>query len=296
MTAIEPSSPAGASERLAAAEAESRRLLEAEDPDRAVSVLFAPAERRRDLTALYAFNIETARVRDQVSQPLPGEIRLQWWRDRIAAIEGPEAERGGQGHPVAESLLATIARRSLPPDAFERFLDGRILDLYDDPMPSRQEFEAYAGETASTLIMLAAMILDRNKAGQAADAAGHAGVAQAAAGILRLLPLHRARGQIYVPADILSAVGCSGGELLSGDREASARAVAAMAAFAREHFSRYRAVRRGLPASLRPAFLAADLTDAYLSAIEKRGLAAIEEATPIGPLRRTITYWRSMRR
>ena len=69
---------------------------------RYASALFVPAEERRALLALYAFNVEIFRIRDQVSQPLPGEIRMQWWTDLLAGT----AHGGVEGNPVAAELLA----------------------------------------------------------------------------------------------------------------------------------------------------------------------------------------------
>ena len=75
---------------------------------RYASTLFLPAIQRRALLALYAFNVEISRVRDQVSQPLPGEIRLQWWTDMLAG-----AGHGGvEGNPVAAELLQTRSANS----------------------------------------------------------------------------------------------------------------------------------------------------------------------------------------
>lgn len=281
---------------MKAAYDECERLVRTRDADRAVSVLFAPAGARRHLLALYAFNIETARIRDQITQPLPGEIRLQWWRDRIQASAAGAAGPDGSGHPIADALIDTIRTFALPVSAFEQHLEGRIFDLYDDPMASRADFEAYAGETASCLIMLAAMILDHGRAAEAAEAAGPAGVAQVAAGVLRLLPIHRARGQIFLPADILASAGSTGAALTAGEPEPTARAVAAMAAFAREHFSQYRAARVGLPASLRAAFLPAEMTGVYLRRLEAGGLSEMTQPSRVGPFRRSWTYWRAMRR
>lgn len=283
-------------DRVTSNAAECDRLVREQDPDRAVSILFAPAGKRADLLALYAFNIETARIREQISQPLPGEIRLQWWRDLIAATGSGSDQAGGQGHPVAEALTQTIVRCGLPADAFDRFLEARIFDLYDDPMPSRVDFEAYAGGTASALIMLSAMILDRAGAPKVAEAAGHAGVAQAATGALRLLPIHRSRRHILIPADILAAAGCTADALLHGEPDATGRAVKAMAAFSREHLARYRERRATIPAGLRPSFLPAEMTGTYLDRIESGGLAEIDAPATVNPLRRSWTYWRAMRR
>ncbi|RVD51143.1 phytoene/squalene synthase family protein, partial [Mesorhizobium sp. M2D.F.Ca.ET.140.01.1.1] len=87
----------------------------------------------------------------RIHEPLPGEVRLQWWRDVIAA-EG-DAETG---HPIADALRATVAVSHLPKAAFDNMLEARIFDLYDDPMPSRTDLEGYCGETAAALIQLAA--------------------------------------------------------------------------------------------------------------------------------------------
>ena len=128
-------------------------------------------------------------------------------------------------------------------------------------MPSRAELEGYCGETASALIQLAALILDPQAAPSAAEAAGHAGCAQAITGLIRLMPLHRARGQCYVPRDMLAAAGTSPEAFVAGKDAASARrAVAAMAALAAEHLAAFESRAGAIPQSLRPAFLPLALT------------------------------------
>ena len=69
-------------------------MVRRHDRDRYQTALFAPADRREALFALYAFNYEIARVRETVTQPMLGQIRLQWWREVVeAAYAG--APRGG---------------------------------------------------------------------------------------------------------------------------------------------------------------------------------------------------------
>ena len=124
-------------------------------------------------------------------------------------------------------------------------LEARIFDLYDDPMPSRTDLEGYCGETAAALIQLAAMVLDPVEAPRFAELAGRAGCAQAITGLLLLLPLHRKRGQCFVPVDILAAAGSSPEEFVAGDGGSGAkRAVAAMIALARDHLSAFEQGRR----------------------------------------------------
>ncbi|UVK45744.1 phytoene/squalene synthase family protein [Mesorhizobium sp. AR07] len=261
--------------------------VRAADHDRYLTALYAPAEKRDALFSLYAFNAEIASIRDRIHEPLPGEVRLQWWRDVIAA--GGEA---GAGHPVAEALNATIATYNLPKQAFGNMLDARVFDLYDDPMPSRTDLEGYCGETAAALIQLAAMTLDPVEAPGFAELSGRAGCAQAMTGLLLLLPLHRRRGQCFVPADILAAAGSSPQEFLAGDGGPGAkRAVAAMIALARDHLSAFEQGASALPASLHQAFLPLALSRAYLTKMENG--SPLDGVTRLSALRR---HWLLLRR
>ncbi|CDX44840.1 conserved hypothetical protein [Mesorhizobium sp. SOD10] len=262
--------------------------VRAADHDRYLSALYAPADKRNALLALYAFNAEVASVRDRIHEPLPGEVRLQWWRDVILA-EG-DAETG---HPIADALRATIAANHLPKTAFENMLEARIFDLYDDPMPSRTDLEGYCGETAAALIQLVAMALDPVAAPGFAELAGRAGCAQAITGLLLLLPLHRRRGQCFVPGDILAAAGTTPEEFVKGEGEAAAeRAVAAMVALAREHLNAFEKGAPALPVSLRPAFLPLALTRAHLDKMEKAGNSVLSRTVALSTLRR---HWLLLR-
>ncbi|PZV35276.1 phytoene/squalene synthase family protein [Mesorhizobium kowhaii] len=261
--------------------------VRAADHDRYLNALYAPADKRDALFSLYAFNAEIAGIRDRIHEALPGEVRLQWWRDVIAA--GGEA---GAGHPVAEALNATIARYNLPKLALDNMLEARIFDLYDDPMPSRTDLEGYCGETAAALIQLAAMVLDPAEAPRFAELSGRAGCAQAMTGLLLLLPRHRKRGQCFIPADIFAAAGSSPQEFVTGDGGPGAkRAVAAMIALARDHLSAFEQGASALPVSLYPAFLPLTLSSAYLTKMESG--SPLDGVARLSALRR---HWLLLRR
>ncbi|PYE88139.1 phytoene/squalene synthase family protein [Phyllobacterium leguminum] len=265
-------------------------LLREADRDRYLSVLYAPEEKRGSLAALYAFNVEIARIRDLVHDPLPGEVRLQWWRDLVSGTEHGAAA----GHPIAAALLKAIEEYRLPRAAFDNYCEARIFDLYDDPMPTRNDLEGYCGETASALIQLASLILDSDAAPRFAELAGHAGVAQGVTGLLRLLPLHRRRGQVFIPADILQAVGVSRETLLAGnDKGALDRVVSAMVALAWEHLAAFDRGRGTLPATLKPAYLPIALVPAYLKAITRKGGNEATQLIEISPLRRQWIMFRA---
>ncbi len=274
---------------LDSAYAACRAVVTSASADRSVALAFAPPAAQAGLAALNAFDLETAQIRSRVSQPLPGEIRLHWWRDVLAA-----GAAGGEGAPLAQALIDTVTRHDLPGEVLQRFLDARIFDLYNDPMPSRTEFEAYAGETRSTLIMLSAMVLVGRDARSLADAAGHAGVAWLATDLLRDERRHRALGQVFVPGDILAAAGTDAAAFLRGEGQLEPARLA-LCAYARQHLAAVRSQLAAVPRAARPAFLPVFACAPTLDAVEgARGAIGAAER-PIGPFRRTWLYWRAMR-
>ena len=182
------------------------------DHDRYLSTLVLTGAHRDAVTALYAFNADVAAIRERVSDPAPGEIRLQWWGD---ALEG-EGHGAVRQNPVADALLDTIARYNIPAGTLLRLIGARRFDLYDDPMPDLESFEGYAGETVSTLYQLAAMILNDGVAVETGDAAGHLGVAHAMIGHLRAFGYVSSQGRIMLPWSIMAANGVGEDEIFSG--------------------------------------------------------------------------------
>ena len=172
--------------------------MRSHDFARYASTLFMPADQRRALLAIYAFNVEISRVRDQVSQPLPGEMRLQWWTDMLAG-----AGHGGiEGNPVAAELLLVIRDHRLPVDPLSRLIDEHQFDLYNDPMPSMAALEGYVNDTSSALFSLVARVAARPS--EAIDhLARHAGLAQGMVQVIATLPWDAARRQLFVPLQLL---------------------------------------------------------------------------------------------
>lgn len=261
-------------------------LVRAADRDRYVSALYSPEDRRGDLMALYAFNVELARIRDGISEPMTGEIRLRWWHDTLSAVAGA----GSTGHPVADALTRAIRRQGLPARALLNMIEARRFDLYSEPMPSTNDLEGYCGETAGALIQLASLVLDPEAATDHGETAGHAGCAQAIAGLLALLPRHRSRGQCYIPADMLLATGATS-EDLHAERpgEAAVRAASAMIALAREHLSAFERNAPKLPPTLHPAYLPLSMTRSWLDALERAGADVFSYPVRPSPIRRNLS-------
>ncbi len=264
------------------------QFLRQSDFDRYLAVLYAPEDKRPALAALYAFNAEIARIRDVVHDALPGEVRLQWWRDLINGTEHGAVT----GNPVAALLLQAIQDYQLPRSVFDAYCEARIFDLYNDAMPSRNDLEGYCGETACAILQMAAMILDADAAKSSAELSGHAGVAQAVSGLLRLLPLHRRRGQVYVPEDMLQAVGVNAEQFIKGDdKQAMQRVVSVLTALAREHYAAFE--KQPMPASLKAAYLPVRLVPVVLKRAENKAEQVAEQGIDLSQFRRQWIYLKS---
>ncbi len=215
------------------------------DRDRYQTALFAPTARREALFALYAFNYEIARVRESVTQPMLGQIRLQWWRENIAA-----AFEGGsiRHHPVMEPLAATIREFGLTRGHFDGLIDARETDLTDEPPASLSALESYAEGSSSRLIYLALEILEAR--GPAVTEAGlHIGIAYSLAGLLRAMPL---RARHIIPAGIPAQTG-----------------VAELTTAASRHLEAARASRGRTPRSALPALLSAVIAQRSLTRLKR---------------------------
>lgn len=267
-------------------------LVRKSDPLRYRAALYAPEEKRGALLALHAFNVESARIRDVVTEPLAGEMRLRWWRDVLDAKSPTETA----GHPVAEALKAAIAEHDLPTAALDNLLEARRLELYSDPLPSRADLEGYCGDTAGALIQLSSLILSPENAVKAGSAAGHAGCALGIAGILALLPSIRARGQCFIPVDILAAAGATVDDVLAPEpAEPADRALSAMIALGRDHVSSFERLAVKLPAVLRPAYLPAAISSAWFDALERAGRDVFTQAVAPAALTQSwIAFRRAM--
>lgn len=248
------------------------------DRDRWLASLFVPADKRPHVLALIAFSGEIARVRDVIREPMPGEIRLQWWRDVLTG----DARGEVQGHPIAAALLDTVRRFMLPKKPLLDLIDARTFDLYDDAMPTLQDLEGYAGETVSAVFQGAAMILCGGEDPRSADASGHAGVAWAMTGLMRSLPIHARRGQVYIPEDVLKRHGASAAMIRDAGQGSSMAdgavraALAEMREHARHHQDRALAAIGGIDRRARPAYVVLGLVPPYLRALER--------AAPFGPI------------
>ncbi len=257
------------------------------DNDRWLASLYWPQAARPHAHALLAFSLEIARVPDQVSEPMLGEVRYQWWRDAIT-------NAAPSGNPAAEALIDTVARFNLDAAALLALIEARGFDLYDDPMPSMQALDNYARDTSATLFEAIARVL---APGQLAPAAvTEAGRAYAMTGLLRALPYQVMKGQLFLPLDVLQTFGLPPEHVLAHRNSPLLRMVLNdMRARVRPHLA---AMQAGLAAAgpaaaaCLPAFFCAP----YLRKMETPGLNPFVTPIELPPWRKQWVLWHAARR
>jgi NADH dehydrogenase [ubiquinone] 1 alpha subcomplex assembly factor 6 len=262
------------------------RDLQRLDPDRWLTALFAPDARRSGLFALYAFNAEIARARESVSQPMIGQIRLQWWRE---AWEGIAAGKPRQ-HPVVLALHEHC--RHLEQATVMALIDARERDMDDAPFADLADLTSYARATSVPLMKLAAQHLDGPANDAVIDAAG---TAYALTGILRAAPHLLARQRVLLPSDLLNMHGLSPEAAYQTATGTVLRPVYERVAAEAETWLQKARQQKVSRAAL-PALLPAVLAGLTLKTLQRNNHDPVVAETAITPLRRQMALlWASLR-
>lgn len=253
------------------------------DYDRWLTALFVPGPRRAGMFVLLAFNTEIARIRETVSEPMLGDIRLQWWRD---ALDSMAAGKAPPSHPVAGALARLVAEHNLPIDELRRMIDARASDLDVVPFQTLDELCAYAHDTGGLLSGLMFRLWGDDSA-EGLATAREVGAAYALTGLIRGIPYHVRHDVLRIPADMIAARGLTPEGLFQ--RENSA----AFFAITRELGERAAALQRSAKEKItergpqrRAFYRLAALTSLYLKRLEKAGFDPGHRKLDIGPVRK----------
>ena len=168
-------------------------LVERGDPDRFLATMAAPPVARESLFPLYAFNVEVARAPWVTQEHLIAEMRLQWWRDVVAA----PASGAALAHEVAGPLHHVIHGKNLPIQTLDKLIAARRWDIGQNPFLTTADLTDYLEDTGAALMWLAAISL---KAPDIAEqTVRNAGWATALATYFRAVPDLVARGRVPLP-------------------------------------------------------------------------------------------------
>jgi NADH dehydrogenase [ubiquinone] 1 alpha subcomplex assembly factor 6 len=230
------------------------------DPDRYLATLFAPADVREALFALYAFDHEISRLRRVVSEPVAGLVRLQWWREALDAIAADRPP----AHPVVAAVHAHWNRFAPLRRRLEAAIDAREQELSSGPPADLAALEQQLAGSAGEVILAALDLLDV-PAEPARATARHLGLALGLVRLLQGLPGDLRRGRVRLPATLLAryAIDPEGMDP-NAAAQALRPAVADLIGQAREHLHQARRRRPAIPRRGLAALLPAPLLDAYL--------------------------------
>lgn len=266
-------------------------LVREADRDHWLATLFAPPDRREALFALYAFAVEIRRVRDVAREPMPGEIRLQWWREVL------EGHRDGEAaaHPVASALMVGLKRHGIEPERLTGIVDAHQFDLYDEPMRTLDDLDNYGVMTQSALLDVAIGILGGGGP-QAMMLVRGAGIAATVTGVLVNLAKQVSRRQMFVPLEVLERHGVNIDEVYAGKTsEALKSALAELRRHARRQMTMARNDGGQVPLAILPALLPLALIGPTLKPMDRRGYEPFD-VTPLSRLKRQWLIWRASKK
>jgi phytoene synthase len=253
------------------------------------SFRFLSQERRRAMTALYAFCREVDDVVDECSDPDLARTKLQWWRQELANLYQGQAQ-----HPVTRALAPAVSRYGLPQAYFEEILDGMQMDLDYDAYPSFNELKLYCHRVAGVVGLLSAEIFGYEDRATLRYAE-RLGLALQLINILRDVREDLTLGRIYLPQDELARFQVRPQDLLLGQTSDNIRALFAFQAErARAEYRRALAI---LPAVDRArqsgGLIMGAIYTALLDEIEHDGFRILEHRTRLTPLRKLWIAWRT---
>lgn len=230
------------------------------DYHRYFAATLAPAPLRRGLIALYAFNLEIAATRERVSEPLLGQMRLQWWRDTVVQIYAGEVRE----HAVVAELAHAIEAFDLSRTGFDRMIDGRMFDLEEQPPEDMNALKNYVSATSGALTGLAAEVCGQGEDNPYLNALGQF---WGMTGLLRALPHQAAQRRIYLPNDLLRAANVAADDII--ERRAGADVAKVVGQLA-ENAEELIATNERLPKPIRPAVAYIALARPYLHRLRRR--------------------------
>lgn len=263
------------------------------DYDRWLCSLFTDAERREALFALISFNIELSRIRETVSEPMLGDIRLQWWREAISSLENAMIKR----HPVVDALHLVHHQKPLDFTLMQAMIDTRARDLDPTPMETDTDLIAYAEGTGGALQQMIARMLGAEAGSPVDEAAKHAGRAFALTGILRAIPFHLQHDLVLIPIKRLEEVGASRNTIFQEEHRASFFGITkALTILIREELLEARKAAKAAGNEAASAKLLNSLTGLYLNRLEKNGFDPAHNALTIGaPRKIAALIWASLK-
>jgi phytoene synthase len=251
--------------------------------------LFLPPERRRAISALYAFCREVDDVVDETSEGEIAAAKLAWWRSEVGNLFA-----GNPQHPVTKALKPHLEACSITRERLNEIIDGMEMDLTQTRYLDWPGLERYCYRVASVVGLLAAGIFGYRDA-RTLDYARDLGIAFQLTNIIRDVGEDARKNRIYLPMADLKQFGVPASDILNAKQTAQfAQLMAFEAARARGHYEKaMQALPAGDRKAQRPGLVMAAIYRTLLDEIERDGFRVLTQRTSLTPLRKFWIAWRT---
>jgi phytoene synthase len=251
--------------------------------------LFLPPQRRRAITALYAFCREVDDVVDETHEPQIAAAKLAWWRAEVANLFSGNAQ-----HPVTKALQPHIETCAISEDKMNDIIDGMEMDLTQSRYLDWPGLEKYCYRVAGAVGLLAAGIFGYRDA-RTLEYARSLGIAFQLTNIIRDVGEDARKNRIYLPMADLKQFGVPAADILNAKQTPEFRKLMAFeAARAREHYGKaMQSLPREDRRAQRPGLIMAAIYRTLLDEIERDGFRVLSGKTSLTPLRKFWIAWRT---
>jgi len=253
------------------------------------SFLFLPPNRRRAITALYAYCREVDDVVDECQDPQIAATKLAWWR-----LELDNLYAGKPEHPVTQALLPVLSEFNLPQEQLLEIIDGMEMDLQQSRYLDFKALSLYCYRVASVVGLLAAEIFgftDRRTQKYAHDL----GMAFQLTNIIRDVGEDARRGRVYLPLDELKRFDVPVSDILNSRYSDNFKKLMEFQIERAEHY--YAQAMSQLPdidrKTQRPGLVMAAIYRTVLDEIKHDGCQVLSQRTSLTPLRKLWIAWRT---
>ena len=253
------------------------------------SFMFLAPERRRAITALYAFCREVDDAVDEPADPQVARAKLEWWRHEVAQLYAGHAQ-----HPVTRALIPAIGPFNIRQRQLGEIMDGMEMDLTQNRYPDFESLRLYCHRVAGVVGLLAANIFGyRNP--KTLEYAENLGLAFQLTNIIRDVGEDARKDRIYIPSDEMQRFGVSAADVLGAQHTGNFSRLIEFQVRRVENF--YAEALAALPAedrrAQRPGLVMAAIYRAVLEEIGRDGYQVLTRRTTLTPIRKLWIAWKT---
>jgi phytoene synthase len=253
------------------------------------SFMFLPTERRRAITALYAYCREVDDVVDECTDPGVARTKLAWWRDEVARLYA-----GKPQHPVTKALADVVAAYDITENQLVMVIEGMAMDLEYNRYPDFATLQTYCHRVAGVVGLMSARIFGYTDP-RTLDYAADLGLAFQLTNIIRDVGEDARRNRVYIPLDELASAGIDAAQIVHGHDSDAIRQL--MMVQVDRALATYDQAFAKLPAPDRksqlPGIIMAAIYRTLLEEIRADGCRVLTHRTSLTPVRKLWIAWKT---